>query len=130
MSKNITQQRDIYETVIFRFLQIFYKSSTDLVVELLYIYIYMYVFLFVWFMYLCAACVFLADSRRVSKSYYYLFVNFGSVFITISLNTCQIGDNITQVFQKSNSKIKRLWVMNKVFLRWHTGSQYVLTALP
>ena len=24
MSKNITQQRDIYDTVIFRFLQIFY----------------------------------------------------------------------------------------------------------
>ena len=36
MSKNITQQRDIYDTVIFRFLQISYKC---LVVEL-YMYIY------------------------------------------------------------------------------------------
>ena len=33
MSKNITQQRDIYDTVIFRFLQIFYG---------LYIYISMF----------------------------------------------------------------------------------------
>ena len=27
MSKNITQQRDIYDTVIFRFLQIFYVED-------------------------------------------------------------------------------------------------------
>ena len=38
MSKNITQQRDIYDTVIFRFLQIFYG---------LYIYIYIYIYKYV-----------------------------------------------------------------------------------
>ena len=36
MSKNITKQRDIYDTVIFRFLQIFYG--------LIYIYIYAYIY--------------------------------------------------------------------------------------
>ena len=29
MSKNITQQRDIYDTVIFRFLQIFYGLTMN-----------------------------------------------------------------------------------------------------
>ena len=35
MSKNITQQRDIYDTVIFQFLQIFYGQS----VYILYVYL-------------------------------------------------------------------------------------------
>ena len=36
MSKNITQQRDIYETVIFRFLQIFYGLTMKRKVQKLY----------------------------------------------------------------------------------------------
>ena len=35
MSKNVTQQRDIYDTVIFQFLQIFYGQS----VYILYVYL-------------------------------------------------------------------------------------------
>ena len=42
MSKNITKQRDIYDTVIFRFLQIFYDSRCLVI----YIYIYIYSFNF------------------------------------------------------------------------------------
>ena len=37
MSKNITQQRDIYDTVIFRFLQIFYGLTMK---RKVFIYIY------------------------------------------------------------------------------------------
>ena len=36
MSKNITQHRDIYDTVIFRFLQIFYGLTMERKVEKLY----------------------------------------------------------------------------------------------
>ena len=36
MSKNITQQRDIYDTVIFRFLQIFYGLTMKRKVQKLY----------------------------------------------------------------------------------------------
>ena len=40
MSKNITQQRDIYDTVIFRFLQIFKSVRRNIFI---YIYLYMYI---------------------------------------------------------------------------------------
>ena len=42
MSKNITKQRDIYDTVIFRFLQIFYGLCIYLWIFYIYIYIYIY----------------------------------------------------------------------------------------
>ena len=42
MSKNITQQRDIYYTVILRFLQIFYGLSIDRSLTLLVMLLYQY----------------------------------------------------------------------------------------
>ena len=56
MSKNITQQRDIYDTVIFQFLQIFYGQSVYILYVYLnklyilkyvrmYIYIYIYIYI-------------------------------------------------------------------------------------
>ena len=39
MLKNITQQRDIYDTVIFRFLQIFYIYNRNLSYIITFIYI-------------------------------------------------------------------------------------------
>ena len=42
MSKNITQQRDIYDKVIFRLLQIFYGLLDVSLLSYIYIYIYIY----------------------------------------------------------------------------------------
>ena len=47
MSKNITKQRDIYDTVIFRFLQIFY-GLLDCYIIYIYIYIYICIYMHIY----------------------------------------------------------------------------------
>ena len=56
MSKNITKQRDIYDTVIFRFLQIFYGLIYIYICVYIYMYIYTYIcglYTYIYIIYIC-----------------------------------------------------------------------------